>query len=252
MASREEMSLSFGAAAAAYESGRPDYPRAAVEWMLAPVREPGRSVRAADVGAGTGKLTRAIVEIGADVVAIDPDADMLAALRARVHGVPTFVGAAERLPLPDAALDAVLIGQAWHWVDAAAAAREVARVLRAGGVLGLVWNIRDESDPWVARLSTAIRPSNAERMLAEGGPRLAAPFGRADRAVWRWTNRQTRAVFLDMVASRSHVITAPEAERARILSAASELFDERCRLDGSGLEIVEIPYRTEAYRAVRP
>ena len=164
MASREEMSLSFGAAAGAYESGRPDYPREAVDWMLAPVRAHDRALRVADVGAGTGKLTRTIVEAGAEVVAIDPDPGMLAALREHVHGVPTFVGTGERMPLPDASLDAVLLGQAWHWVDPVAASAEAARVLRAGGVLGLVWNIRDESDPWVAR-----RPSDPL------GPRVRCP-----------------------------------------------------------------------------
>src|SRR5688572_1750122 len=117
MADREEMSLSFGSAAGAYESGRPDYPREAVEWLLEPVHIAGRALLVADVGAGTGKLTRTIVEIGADVVAVDPDTAMLAALRESVHGVPTFVGTAERMPLPDASVDALLLGQAWHWVD---------------------------------------------------------------------------------------------------------------------------------------
>src|SRR6478735_7811542 len=176
MASREEMSVSFGAAAGAYESGRPDYPREAVDWMLAPVREPGRALRVADIGAGTGKLTRTIVEAGAEVVAVDPDPDMLAALRAHVHGVPTFVGTGERMPLPDASVDAVLLGQAWHWVDPVAASAEAGRVLRSGGVLGLVWNIRDESDPWVARLTAAMHGSHAEETLAGDGPRAAEPF----------------------------------------------------------------------------
>src|SRR3546814_15057516 len=102
MASREEMSTSFGAAADTYEAGRPSYPAEAVAWMLEPVREAGRALRAADVGAGTGKLTRVIVESGAEVIAIDPDLGMLERLRANVVGVPTFVGRAETLPLPDA------------------------------------------------------------------------------------------------------------------------------------------------------
>jgi len=137
-------STSFGRAAAAYESGRPGYPSAAVEWLLAPVREQGRALRVADVGAGTGKLTRAVVELGADVVAIDPDATMLASLRDNVRGIPTFAGTAEDLPLPDSGLDAVVMGQAWHWVEPDAGSREVGRVLRAGGVLGLIWNIRGD------------------------------------------------------------------------------------------------------------
>ena len=176
MASNEEMSTSFGSAAGTYESGRPDYPIQAVDWMLQPVVGGERSIRVADVGAGTGKLTRAIVELGAEVVAIDPDAKMLAVLREHVHGVPTFVGSAESLPLPDASVDAVLLGQAWHWVDPAAGSAEVGRVLRSGGVLGLVWNIRDESVPWVQRLTRIMHGSHAEKMLAEGDPPLAAPF----------------------------------------------------------------------------
>jgi SAM-dependent methyltransferase len=252
MASREEMSLSFGAAAAAYESGRPDYPREAVDWMLAPVLEPGRAVRVADVGAGTGKLTRTVVEAGAEVVAIDPDAGMLAALREHVHGVPTFVGTAERMPLPDASVDAVLLGQAWHWVDPVAASAEVGRALRRGGVLGLVWNIRDESDPWVARLTAAMHGSHAAEMLVGDGPRVADPFDVPEQRSWTWTRSLTRGALLDMVASRSYVITAPEADRAGILTAVGALFDERRITELNGTEVVDLPYVTHAYRVIRP
>ena len=163
MASREEMSTSFGTASGTYEHGRPDYPSAAVEWMLQPVRHDDRALRVADIGAGTGKLTRVAVELGAEVVAIDPDPAMLAELRAQVHGVPTFVGSAERMPLPDASVDALLFGQAWHWVDPAAGSAEAGRVLRSGGVLGLIWNLRDDSVPWVARLTGIMRGSQASR-----------------------------------------------------------------------------------------
>ncbi|MFC8681720.1 class I SAM-dependent methyltransferase [Microbacterium ureisolvens] len=252
MAGREEMSLSFGAAARAYEAGRPDYPRESVEWLLGPAREPGRAVRAADVGAGTGKLTRTIVEAGAEVVAIDPDAEMLAALREHVHGVPTFVGTGERMPLPDASVDAVLLGQAWHWVDPVAASAEAGRVLRSGGVLGLVWNIRDESDPWVARLTAAMHGSHAEEMLAGDGPRVADPFAGLEARTWTWTRPISRAALLDMVASRSYIITASEAERAAILTAVAALFDERRITDATGAAVVDLPYVTHAYRAIRP
>jgi len=255
MASREEMSVSFGAAASAYQSGRPDYPREAVDWMLEPVREHGRSLRAADVGAGTGKLTRTIVEAGAEVVAIDPDSEMLASLRENVHGVPTFMGTAERMPLPDASVDAVLLGQAWHWVDVPAASAEVARVLRAGGVLGLVWNIRDESDPWVARLTAAMHGSHAEELLAGDGPQVAAPFDGLVERRWSWTRSLTRTALLDMVASRSYIITATEAERGEILASVGDLFDERRRTEGGTAadgETISLPYLTRAYRGIRP
>jgi SAM-dependent methyltransferase len=252
MASREEMSTSFGAAAGAYQSGRPDYPREAVDWMLAPLRHDGRVLRVADVGAGTGKLTRTIVETSAEVVAIDPDAGMLAALREHVHGVPTFVGTAERMPLPDASVDAVLLGQAWHWVDVAAASVEAARVLRSAGVLGLVWNIRDESEPWIARLTEAMHGSNAEEMLAGDGVRVDAPFAEVTKRSWRWTRTLGRSAFLDMVSSRSYVITASDDDRARILDGVGELFEANRRRDADGADVVDIPYVTSAYRAIRP
>ncbi len=252
MASREEMSTSFGTAAGAYESGRPDYPREAVDWMLAPVRRDARALRVADVGAGTGKLTRTIVETGAEVVAVDPDAGMLAALREHVHGVPTFVGTAERLPLPDASVDAVLLGQAWHWVDPVAASAEAARVLRSGGVLGLVWNIRDESVPWIARLTAAMHGSHAEEMISSDGVRVAEPFTGIEEMSRRWTRTVDRSAFLDMVSSRSFVITASEDDRARILAQAGELFDANRRRDDAGADVVDVPYVTRAHRSIRP
>lgn len=251
MADRDELSTSFGAAASAYQSGRPDYPREAVDWLLEPVRSAERALRVADAGAGTGKLTRTIVETGADVVAIDPDPEMLAALRENVHGVPTFVGTAERMPLPDASVDALLLGQAWHWADPDLGAVEASRVLRSGGVLGLVWNIRDESEPWVRRLTEVMHGSHAEQMIADGGPRVGEPFGALEKRTWRWTRTITRDALLDLAASRSYVITAPAPERARILAEVAELFDAQRRRE-HGVEVAELPYRTEAFRTIRP
>lgn len=247
MVSREEMSRSFGAAAGVYESGRPEYPREAVEWLLAPVRSEERALRVADVGAGTGKLTRTLVEAGAEVVALDPDPHMLATLRGNVHAVPTFVGTGERMPLPDASLDAVTFGQAWHWVDPVPASREVARVLRSGGVLGLIWNVRDERVDWVERLTAIMHGSAAEAMIAEGGPEARHPFPPFARRTWEWKRPITRAAFLDMVASRSYIITAEPDERERILREVGELYDE---VGGGGG--VALPYRTEAFRGIRP
>jgi SAM-dependent methyltransferase len=249
MASNEDMSMSFGSEARTYESGRPDYPIQAVDWMLQPVVGGERRIRVADVGAGTGKLTRAAVELGAEVVAVDPDAKMLAVLREHVHGVPTFVGSAERLPLPDASVDAVLLGQAWHWVDPAAGSTETARVLRAGGVLGLVWNIRDESVPWVARLTEIMHGSHAEQALAQGDPPLSAPFGRLEAEQWRWTRPMNRDTLLAMARSRSYIITAAPADRAAIEARLETLFDE---IGAVGDRVVDLPYVTRAYRAVRP
>jgi SAM-dependent methyltransferase len=245
-----EKSTSFGQAASAYESGRPGYPAEAVAWLLAPLREEGRALRVADVGAGTGKLTRSIVELGVDVVAIDPDAAMLAALRENVRGVPTFAGTAEHLPVPDAGLDAVVMGQAWHWVDVEQGSREIARVLRSGGTLGLIWNIRDDDVDWVRRLTEAMGGSNAEVLLATTGPRVAEPFGELEHQEWRWERRITLPQLRDLVLSRSDIITAGAEERARIDAAVDEVVASVPDLADGGA--VALPYVTHAFRVRRP
>jgi len=248
MVGHDQLSTSFGAQASAYEAGRPDYPREAVAWMLDPVSAEAQP-SVADVGAGTGKLTRVAVAAGAQVTAIDPDPDMLDALRTAVPDVPTHVGTAENLPLPDASMDAVILGQAWHWVEPVAGSREVARVLRPGGVLGLIWNIRVESTPWVRRLTEIMRASRAERVLADGDPVVAEPFGPLEQEQWTWVRPMTRRKLLDMARSRSYVITASDDERARIEDGLAELFDEVGAVDDA---VVDLPYVTRAYRAIRP
>jgi len=149
---------SFGPAADIYERGRPGYPDAAVTWLL-----PAGRPRVVDLGAGTGKLTRQIRDRGLEVTAVDPSEQMLAQLALAVPGVPALIGSAERIPLPAGSADAVLVAQAWHWIDPARAVPEIARILRPGGRLGLVWNLRDESEPWVRRLDEIIGDSETER-----------------------------------------------------------------------------------------
>ena len=113
--SRHDRSLSFGSAAAAYERGRPSYPPEAIDWLLPPGAR-----KVLDLGAGTGKLTTRLVERGLDVVAVDPIPDMLEVLRASLPETPALEGTAEEIPLGDNSVDAVLVAQAWHWVDPAA------------------------------------------------------------------------------------------------------------------------------------
>lgn len=243
----EDMATSFGAQAGNYELGRPDYPFEAVAWMLE--RMPHGTRRIADVGAGTGKLTRVLAEApDAEVVAIDPDPVMLATLRGAVPGVPTFQGSAEQLPLPDASVDAVVLGQAWHWVDPVSGSAEIGRAVRSGGVLGLIWNIRDDRVDWVRRLTEIMHGSHAENMLAEGDPVVSAPFSGLEQERWEWSRPVTRDVLHRMAASRSYIITAPGEEKARIGRELDALFDE---LQLHGDAAIDIPYVTRAYRAVR-
>ncbi|GGD73240.1 class I SAM-dependent methyltransferase [Microbacterium murale] len=242
---------SFGAAADHYEAARPDYPFDAVAWMLENL--PHGSRRIADVGAGTGKLTRVLVAApDGEVVAIDPDPAMLAKLRESVPGVPTFTGTAEHLPLPDSGLDAVVLGQAWHWVDPVAASAEIGRVVRSGGTLGLIWNIRDESVDWVRRLTEIMHSSPAENMVngpGSHGPQIAAPFGGVETGRWEWKRPMNRTQLHQMASSRSYLITAPAQERAGIVRGMDELFDELGLGDAEAT--IDMPYATTAYRAVR-
>lgn len=241
-----DLALSFGAAADDYEAGRPGYPALAVAWMLESVAA-RRQLRVADVGAGTGKLARVVAGFGAQVVAVDPDPGMLTALNKAAPGIPTFRGSAEELPLPDGSVDAVLLGQAWHWVEPDRASREIARVLRPGGALGLIWNFRDESVDWVARLAVITDASHAELMLATGGPHVCTPFRALDHRTWRWSRTVTRGELFAMVHSRSAVITADEVTKRRMDAELGELFDS---LGAVGDATVELPYVTHAYRAV--
>jgi SAM-dependent methyltransferase len=132
----------FAREADAYERGRPTYPPEATAWLIDALRlEQGRT--AVDVGAGTGKLTLALLGSGATVIAVEPVAEMRAVLERKLPAVRALEGTAESLPLPDGSVDAVVAGQAFHWFDGPAALAEFHRVLGKGGRLGLVWNVRD-------------------------------------------------------------------------------------------------------------
>ncbi len=231
---------SFGAAADAYERGRPPYPAAAIDWLL-----PGGEPRVLDLGAGTGKLTRQIHDRGLDVVAVDPSAGMLAELRRVLPGVPAHAGSAEDIPLPDASVDVVLVAQAWHWVDQERALPEIARVLTPGGRLGLIWNVRDESCDWVRRLGGIIGGAPTPRDV-----RVGAPFASPDVASFAWTHSLEPEQLLDLVASRSQIILLPADERAAVLAQVRQLIATHPALLGRG--VYELPYVTECARADLP
>jgi len=242
---RREQATSFGSAAAAYERGRPPYPEEAIDWLL-----PSGATRVLDLGAGTGKLTRQLSARGLDVIAVEPLAGMREQLARSVPGVPVHAGTAEDIPLPDGSVDAVLAAQAWHWVDPARAVPEVARVLAPGGQLGVVWNVRDERVDWVAQLSRIIHdPGEADGSRGDRAT-IGPPFGPVGHRTVDWVHRLARDQLIDMVSSRSYVITMPAAQRAGVLAGVARLASTHPAL--AGHDELLLPYRTECFRARLP
>ena len=234
---------SFGSVAADYAALRPGYPADAVAFLLGP-----RPLRVLDLGAGTGLLTDVLVAAGHDVVAVDPSPDMLGQLRARHPGVPASVGGAEDVPLPDSSVDAVVAGQAAHWFDPEPAAAELRRVLRPGGVVGLVWNVRDEQVPWVAALGAALA---AEARGHEADQGVVARFAEVLPAGVEThrsgtAQRLTPAQVVGGIGTRSYVATMSAEARAAFLDGIRHLL--ATHPDTAGRDVLDLPYRTDAYR----
>jgi len=235
----------FGRAAAEYARGRPGYLQEAVDWMLE-----GVDGMVLDLGAGTGKLTEAVLHSGHRAIAVDPDPVMLATFELHVPGVRPLRGSAEQIPLEDASVDAVVVGQAWHWFDADKASAEIARVLRPGGRLGLIWNVRDETVPWVAALTCVIGHSAAERLIEGGGPRVPAPFVSGGSRAWPWRNAVTGASVRALVHSRSGYIGATDTFRSDVDQALDAFIARTPELADGGT--AELPYVAHVFRADLP
>lgn len=232
--------LSFGEAAGAYATYRPRYPVAAARWVV------GDGTDVVDVGAGTGLLTGTLWELGVAVTAVEPDAGMRAELHRALPQVPVLAGSGEDLPLPDASADAVLFGQSWHWVDPARASNEAARVLRQGGRLGLLWNIRDDSVPWMAALSAIIGGEESmERRDGERAHEVGPPFGPTERAEFRHRRTMTSDTLRGLVETFSYVRLSPR--RDEVLAAVDDLV--RTHPDLVGRDAFELEYVCVAYRA---
>ncbi|GGF49473.1 hypothetical protein GCM10011519_24280 [Marmoricola endophyticus] len=232
-------SLSFGGVADRYDRARPGYPVEAARWLTGDA-----PARVLELGAGTGKLTRTLVELGHNVMASDPDERMLAVLEQRAPGAHVRTHGAEDVPLPDAIADVVISAQAWHWFDHERAIPEIARVLKPGGVLALVWNERDETVPWVARLGR-LMGSNDNQDDQVAALRDQPEFPEIEEATFRHWQHLDRKAVLDLAASRSYVASMGEEEREETLARVSALYDDY----GRGPDGMKLPYVTRCFRA---
>jgi SAM-dependent methyltransferase len=243
----------FDRVAAAYERGRPDYPKAAVRHLGRVLKlGPGRTV--VDLGSGTGKLTRMLAPLGAARVAVEPTAGMRRVFLRAVPDVPVVDGTAESMPLPDGFADAIVCAQAFHWFRGRLALREFARVLRPGGGIALVWNTRDEEVSWSHSISKIIhRYRRSERPRSHGShwreafTDPASPFGPLHRRVFRHAQRASYDVFLDRFLSVSVIAVQPAAERRRIEREIREVLDTDPLTRGR--RVLTLPMETEVYWA---
>ncbi len=241
---------SFGQVADDYDRVRPGPPDAALDWLVPPGCE-----AAVDLGAGTGLFTRALRSRVTRVTAVEPDERMRAVLAARSPGVRVVAGSGEVIPLPDASADAVFVSSAWHWLDPDRAVPEIARVLRDGGRLGVIWTGRDRQAGWVADLSRIIRPSAGSPESAAPSPRRGyrvalpdgAPFANVATESFTFTRTMTVADLVDWLSTYSPVITAAEEQRAAGLARAREAL--RRRADENGM--IDVPVRSACWRADR-
>lgn len=238
--------VGFERAGEDYERGRPGYPEAAIERLTAELGlGPGRTVL--DLAAGTGKLTRALVTTGAELVAVEPVAGMRRALAASLPSVRALDGTAESIPLPDASVDVVLVAQAFHWFAAPAAGAEIHRVLGPEGGLGVIWNSWDESVGWVARVQALVheyvgeapqqRSSGWESELAATGL-----FGPIHRAEFPHMVVGGIDVLRARVASVSYISALPDAERQRVLDRVAAIAGADPSV--AGHERFAMPYTT--------
>jgi SAM-dependent methyltransferase len=239
----------YSVTAATYAKGRPDYPPEVDTWLRGDLAL-CKGKTALDLGAGTGKLLPHLRRSEATVVAVEPVAAMLAQLVDRNPGIEAEQGSAEHIPLADASVDAVVCAQSFHWFASTAALNEIRRVLKKGGVLGLVWNIRDERVAWVAGLTAIFdaHKGDAPRYRTLAWRKVFPAAGFAPLRERHFSHGHTgppEQVIIDRVLSTSFIAALPAAKRERVAAEVRQLIAGTPDL--AGKSEVTMPYVTVAY-----
>jgi SAM-dependent methyltransferase len=256
----------FEAEAETYDRARPSYPQDAVDWLIGALDiGPGR--RLVDLAAGTGKLTALIAGAGADLAAVEPVPAMRALLRQRLPGLPVLAGVAESLPFAARSLDAVTVAQAFHWFDAGRAMAELARVVKPGGHLGLIWNARDRSVDWVDQVWSVLDRVErqapwrdhrdgtgcADTSLRRGEGHLVGDLGSGwtpwNEARFYHAHESSHQDVIDRMRSVSHIAVLPPAEQQAVLGEIRTVLTRHPETRDK--DLIAIPYRVDVMCAER-
>ena len=227
---KELLARSFERIAEAYEQGRPGYAEAALDAVDLPA-----DAVVLDLAAGTGKLTRQLVARFAQVIAVEPLDGMRAVLERVVPEAEALKGSADAIPLEDASVDAVFVGEAFHWFSGDDVLREIARVLRPRGILAILFNQQDgDFEPplsdafWETYRAVAIEKPPEQR-FSSGLWRtpFPGPFEPLSETGYPNPVELDRAMILAQVSSWSMIAALPDPDRTRLLAELGELVPDR-------------------------
>ena len=249
---------SFGGVASHYERYRPGPPVAAVDWIL-----PTHVGRVVDLGAGTGALTRLLIDRAQEVVAVEPDDRMRSILTEEIPGIRAVMGRGESMPIPDSCADAVLASSSWHWMDLVPTLREVGRVLVPGGTLGALWSGPDPDGPFLVQAQALLagdddpgRRELASNIMGDAHRPTSSleipagvPFSQPEHEVFTWDVALNAEELIGLLGTFSWIITMPEETRTHVIAEARRLLRELLGVQGE--VTVDVAFRSDAWRARR-
>ncbi|HWK78703.1 class I SAM-dependent methyltransferase [Microbacterium sp.] len=246
MADHQQLAKSFEGIGEEYDRYRPGFPDAAADAIL-----PERVGAVLDLGAGTGKFTELLVSRADRVAAVEPSVAMHDVLRAKLPGVEALAGGAESIPLPDGAMDAVTVAQAFHWFDRDAACAEIRRVLVPGGVLGLLWNHSDPTCAWDRACHRVAHPAvsdDADATTSAAADELPG-FVFDHRSEIAWSERIARGDYVRRWLTVSSFLAADEATRSSMVTELDRILDADPETAGRDEFVLPIVTDVFVYRA---